>query len=197
MADLYGHPAVGHDVILTFDDGPHPKYTPLLLDLLAKENLKAVFFVCGERVAAAGGRDIVKRAAAEGHLIGNHSYSHPQLTKLSADAARSEIVRTHELIAEFEPVHKLLRPPYGAHNAMVDGILAELDYHIVLWNVDPEDWKASNKPSKWIDVAMEQISGRSHNVFLCHDIQETTVQNFPAFLERVRTLPNSQFLTYA
>ncbi|PYQ86051.1 MAG: hypothetical protein DMG02_26135 [Acidobacteria bacterium] len=197
MADVYGHPDSGHEVILSFDDGPHLKYTPELLDLLKKESLHAMFFVCGERVAAAGGRDIVRRAAAEGHIIGNHSYSHPQLTKLTADQVRSEIQRTHDLIAEFEPAQKLCRPPFGAHNGMVDGILQELGYRVVLWNVDPEDWKAVNKPSKWIDVAMDQISHRSHTLFLCHDIQQTTVENLPQLLARIRALPNPQFVKYA
>jgi peptidoglycan/xylan/chitin deacetylase (PgdA/CDA1 family) len=198
MPDLYGHPdATGHEVILSFDDGPHPKYTPMLLDLLAKENLKALFFVCGQNVAARGGRDIVKRAATEGHLVGNHSYSHAQLTKLTADQVRSEISRTHDLIAEFEPLQKLCRPPYGAHNKMVDDILQELGYRVVLWNVDPEDWKSANKPEKWIDVAMDQISHRAHTIFLCHDIQQTTVENFPALLTRIRALPNPAFTKYA
>ncbi len=197
MTQLYGHEGGGHEVTLSFDDGPHPRHTPQLLDLLAKENLRGLFFVCGEKVAAPGGRDIVKRAAAEGHLIGNHSYSHPQLTKLSPDKVRSEILRTHELIADFEPKQKLFRPPYGAHNAMVDAILKEIDYQIVLWNVDPEDWKVSNQSGKWIDVAMDQISHRTHTIFLCHDIHATTVDNFPQFLSRVRSLPNSTFTTYA
>src|SRR5258708_24553968 len=106
-------------------------------------------------------------------------------------------MRTHDLIAEFEPAQKLCRPPYGAHNAAVDAILKEFDYRIVLWNVDPEDWKAINKPDKWIDVALDQIGHRTHSTFLCHDIQATTVQNFPAFLNRVRALPNSAFTTSA
>jgi peptidoglycan/xylan/chitin deacetylase (PgdA/CDA1 family) len=197
MTQLYGEIGAGHEVILSFDDGPHLQHTPRLLDLLAKESLKGLFFVCGERVAATGGRDIVKRAAREGHLIGNHSYSHPQLTKLTPDQVRSEILRTHELIAEFEPKQKLFRPPYGAHNPMVDAILKEVDYQIVLWNVDPEDWKAANKPGKWIDVAIDQIAHRAHTVFLCHDIQATTVENFPQFLSRIRNLPNPVFTTYA
>ena len=74
MANLYGHPDAGHEVMLSFDDGPHAIHTPQLLDLLAKQNLKALFFVCGEKVAAPGGREIVKRAGGEGHLIGNHFF---------------------------------------------------------------------------------------------------------------------------
>jgi peptidoglycan/xylan/chitin deacetylase (PgdA/CDA1 family) len=197
MALVYGHSDSEHEVILSFDDGPHPKYTPRLLDLLQKEGLHAMFFVCGEHVAAPGGRDTVKRAAAEGHIIGNHSYSHPQLTKLTPDQVRSEIQRTHDLIAQFEPAQKLCRPPFGAHNAMVDTVLQELGYRVVLWNVDPEDWRPTNKPAKWIDVALDQMTHRAHTLFLCHDIQETTIENFPEFLAKVKALPNQQFATYA
>jgi hypothetical protein len=79
---------------------------------------------------------------------------------------------------------------------MVDAILKDLDYQIVLWNVDPEGWKAANTPSKWIDVAMEQIAHRSHTTFLCHDIQATTVEHFPELLSRIKDLPNATFTTY-
>jgi peptidoglycan/xylan/chitin deacetylase (PgdA/CDA1 family) len=197
MGSVYGTLQGGREVVLTFDDGPHLKYTPRLLDYLKNENLKALFFVCGEKVAVPGAGDIVKRACEEGHLIGNHTYSHPDLRKLGEDQIRDEIKKTHDLIAEFEPEHKLCRPPYGAHNPTVDKVLRELNYDVVLWTVDPEDWKPANKPDKWIDVAVDQIRGRGHSIFLCHDIQQTTVQNFPAFIEKVRAIPKATFISYA
>jgi len=197
MASVYGTLQGGREVVLTFDDGPHPKYTPFVLDVLKDAGLKAVFFVCGQRVANPGVLEIVRRARDEGHLIGNHTYSHPDLTKLTADQVRDEIKKTHDLIAEFEPDHRLCRPPYGAHNATVDNVLREMDYHVVLWTVDPEDWKAANKPDKWIDVAVNQIRTRGHSIFLCHDIQPTTVQNFAAFIEKVRAIPKATFISYS
>lgn len=98
---VYGTLEGGREVLLTFDDGPSTTWTPKLLDLLAKENIKGVFFVLGERVAAKGGEDIVRRAFKEGHRIGSHSYSHPDLTKLSEAAVRKELVDTEKLIGEF------------------------------------------------------------------------------------------------
>jgi peptidoglycan/xylan/chitin deacetylase (PgdA/CDA1 family) len=197
MSDEYGTLEGGREVLLTFDDGPHPTYTPLVLDVLKNAGLKAMFFVCGQRVARPGALDIVRRARDEGHLIGNHTYSHPDLTKLSVDQVRDEIKKTHDLIGEFEPQHRLCRPPYGAHNPTVDKVLREMDYHVVLWTVDPEDWKAANKPDKWIDVAVNQIQTRGHSIFLCHDIHETTVENFAKFIDRVRAIPKATFIAYA
>lgn len=197
MAPVYGTLEGGREIILTFDDGPHLKWTPKLLDFLAAEGIKGLFFVLGNRVAAPGGKDIVRRAFNEGHQIGNHSYSHPDLTKLSEAKVREEISRTDALIAEFLGDHKLFRPPYGAHTSMVDRVIRDLGYHTVLWTVDPEDWKATNKPAKWINGAVERIRTRGNSIFLCHDIQGTTVENFPAFIKKVRELPKAHFIAYA
>jgi peptidoglycan/xylan/chitin deacetylase (PgdA/CDA1 family) len=196
MSKTYGTLEGGREVVLTFDDGPHPRLTPKLLDCLAAEALKGVFFVVGTNVAARGGRDIVARAFAEGHRIGNHTFSHPDLTKLSEEKVREELTRTEELIAEFLTEHKLFRPPYGAHNSVVDRIVSELGYHVVLWSVDSQDWSPANKPTKWINIALNQIKTRGHSVFLCHDIHPTTVNNFPAFLNKVREIPKARVMAY-
>lgn len=180
---------------MTFDDGPHPTLTPKLLDCLKDHNAKGVFFVLGERVAAKGGKDIVRRAFDEGHRIGNHTYSHPVLTKISAEKVRDEIKRTEDLIAEFLTDHKLFRPPYGAHNATVDNVVREMGYHMLLWQVDSEDWK--KKPDKWIAPSVASIRDRGNSTFWCHDIHSTTVNNFPAFLKSVSSIPKIRFVTYA
>jgi peptidoglycan/xylan/chitin deacetylase (PgdA/CDA1 family) len=94
MAWVYGTLEGGREIMLTFDDGPHLKWTPTLLDLLKEVQIKAVFFVLGQCVGAKGGREIVKRAFDEGHRIANHSYSHPDLTKLAeGKVLRSEMGR--------------------------------------------------------------------------------------------------------
>lgn len=195
MPKTYGTLEGGREILLTFDDGPHPVLTPKVLDLLAEHAAKGVFFVVGSRVAAKGGRAIVERAFKEGHRIGNHTYSHPDLTKLSESAVRDELQRTEDLISDFLTEKKLFRPPYGAHNPTVDGIVREMNYQLMLWSVDSEDWK--KKPDGWIAPSVESISGRGHSIFLCHDIHPTTVNNFSDFLKRVASVPKARFISYA
>lgn len=193
---VYGTLEGGREVLLTFDDGPHPTWTPKLLDLLAQENIKGVFFVLGERVAAKGGKDIVRRAFNEGHRIGSHSYSHPDLTKLSEAAVRKEILDTEKLIGEFLTAKKLFRPPYGAHNSTVDRVMKQLGYTMMLWTVDSNDWRADLRSAKWISPSVKTIGDRGHSIFLCHDIHRSTVENVPAFLAAVRKLPKANFIEY-
>lgn len=195
MPKTYGTLEGGREVLLTFDDGPHPTLTPKLLDCLKAYDAKGVFFVLGQRVAANGGKEILRRAFDEGHRIGNHTFSHPDLTKISADKVREEVKRTEDLIANFITDHKLFRPPYGAHNPTVDNIVREMGYHMVLWNVDSEDWR--KKPDGWIAPSVASIRTRGYSTFLCHDIHSTTVNNFPRFLKTVSSVPKIKFVTYA
>ena len=196
MAQVYGTLQDGREVLLTFDDGPHPRFTPKILDLLNERGIKGVFFVLGRMVAAPGGKDIVKRAFEEGHRIGNHTYDHPDLRKLTEAQVRSQLKRTEDLIAPFLTDHKLFRPPYGAHNPVVDRVVRDMGYHMVLWSVDSEDWKTERKPRGWIDESVSQMRKRGHSVFLCHDIHPTTVNNFPQFLDAVQQIPKCCFVGY-
>ena len=193
--DVYGAVDAGPEVLLTFDDGPHPTLTPKLLDCLAEHGATGVFFVIGQRVASPAGRAIIRRAHAEGHRIGNHTFTHPDLTKLTEAQVRDEIVRTGDLLTEFLTDHKLFRPPYGAHNSVVDRVVRELDYHMVLWNVDSEDWR--RKPDAWVEPSVASIGSRASSTFLCHDIHPTTVDNFPGFLAKVAAIPRVRFVQYA
>ena len=184
-----------HKVVLTFDDGPDPEHTPRILDMLGQEDVRAVFFIVGERLRCPGSLDIVRRAASAGHLIGNHTFSHPKLTELSPEDIRTQILRTHDLIAEFEPKRKLFRPPYGMHNEIVINMAKSLDYKTVLWNVTSEDWKTENSPGEWVDIAIEQIRVRHLAICLCHDLGGTA-DHLPQLFERVKQLQNRQFVRY-
>jgi peptidoglycan/xylan/chitin deacetylase (PgdA/CDA1 family) len=184
-----------HKVVLTFDDGPDPENTPRILDVLAREDVPAVFFIVGERLSCPGALDIVRRAASAGHLIGNHTFSHPKLTELPPEDIRTQILQTHDLIAEFEPKRKLFRPPYGASNKIVINIAKSLNYKTVLWNVSSEDWKAENRPGKWVDIAIEQIRVPHLAICLCHDLGRTA-DHLPQLLERVKQLQNRKFVRY-
>jgi peptidoglycan/xylan/chitin deacetylase (PgdA/CDA1 family) len=179
-------------VALTFDDGPSRTQTGGLLDYLLSENIKVVFFVLGSLVATAEGKLLVQRAHAEGHLIGNHSYTHPDLTKLSRTKVESELRRTHDLIVAIAGECTLFRPPYGAANATVRSVATQLGYQTVLWNVDTLDWKMSD--NRWVNHAINQIKSRSNCTVLNHDIHPTTVSRVPGFVKRIRDLGPVNFV---
>jgi peptidoglycan-N-acetylglucosamine deacetylase len=182
-----------YKIILTFDDGPDPEHTPRILDALAKEKVPAVFFVLGERVQAPGGLDIVRRAAAEGHVIGNHTFNHRRLTELTPEEVRTQILRTHDLIAEFRP--RLFRPPHGACNDRIKAIAKELHYKTLLWNACFEDWRAENQPSRWVDIAVKQIVAQPLALCLAHDLRYTA-EHLPTLLKEMKRFPNRKFVSY-
>jgi peptidoglycan/xylan/chitin deacetylase (PgdA/CDA1 family) len=185
-----------HKIVLTFDDGPHPKNTSRILDTLAKYNVPAVFFVVGGRLKDPCAREIVRRAAREGHLIGNHTFDHPNLTELSPNEIRTQILRTHDLIAEFEPKRRLFRPPYGACNDAVRAIAKELDYEVVFWNSSAEDWLPEYESPAWVDNAVAQVSVQHIAICLCHDPKPHTAEYLPRFIEQVQLLSEHRFVSY-
>lgn len=131
-------------VALTFDDVPDPRYTPELLDVLRKYKVKATFFVVGSR--AEKHPALVARMIREGHAVGNHSYNHPQFTKLSLNQFRTQIIRTEniiQLLAGYKP--KLIRPPYGDINEQQLKWAKSHGYKLVNWNVDSLDWRGLSK----------------------------------------------------
>ncbi|WP_327433851.1 polysaccharide deacetylase family protein [Streptomyces sp. NBC_01236] len=130
----------GRRMVLTFDDGPDPRYTPHILRTLRKYDVRAMFFVCGEM--AVGNKDLLSEMADDGHIVGNHTWTHPLLTKLSRSAIHSEIERTCEVIddAYGEPP-VWFRAPYGAWNRATFQIGAELGMEPLAWTVDTLDWK--------------------------------------------------------
>ncbi|MGW7434482.1 polysaccharide deacetylase family protein [Streptomyces sp. NPDC054849] len=127
-------------MVLTFDDGPDPRYTPDILDTLARYDVRAMFFVCGEM--AAENLDLLRRMTAEGHVIGNHTWTHPLIPKLSRPALASEIGRTSEVVQQAVGEAPLwFRAPYGAWNRAAFEIGAELGMEPLAWTVDTLDWK--------------------------------------------------------
>ena len=191
----YGKAKGLREIVLSFDDGPHPKNTPKLLNLLKRENIKALFFVLGQKIESSKNMDIVKRAFEEGHIIGNHTYSHPNLKKLSDEKIKSEILKTEELLKDFLTVPKLFRPPYGSTNIRVNKIISELGYTNVFWNVDTLDWK--NRSIQWVKDAMHQINSREDSLVLMHDIHKSTVDNVSNLISDIKNQSNKyNFITY-
>ena len=167
----------GPYIALTFDDGPNEKLTPRLLDLLAQHHIHATFFVIGEN--AAQYPEILQRAVREGHEIGNHTWSHPNLAKMSEENVRSQINRTEETIANaIGPRPTLFRPPYGSLTARQKHFIHdELGYEIILWEVDPLDWK---EPGPNIVSSRILKETRPGSIVLSHDIHAQTIQAMPA-----------------
>ncbi|MFF5791865.1 polysaccharide deacetylase family protein [Paeniglutamicibacter sp. NPDC012692] len=165
-------------VALTFDDGPGPK-TGKLLDELEKKDAAATFFVVGPNAKTRP--ELIERMIAEGHEVGNHTWSHRSLPALSPAQVRSEIDRTNDAIsAAIDQPATLLRPPYGARNATTDR-LAQAP--VILWDVDPLDWKHRNT-EKVIDAAVSQTKPGS--IVLMHDIHSSTVAAVPEILSRLK-----------
>jgi peptidoglycan/xylan/chitin deacetylase (PgdA/CDA1 family) len=136
---FYELPDVGRAVVLTFDDGPEPTYTPQVLDLLAEHGVRAMFFVCGEMVSYFP--DLVRRAADEGHLVGNHTWTHPELPKQSEAKIKDEMGRTSEIIEKATGTAPAwFRAPYGSWNAYTFRLGAEMGMEPLAWYVDTLDW---------------------------------------------------------
>ncbi|PZD94385.1 polysaccharide deacetylase family protein [Paenibacillus sambharensis] len=126
-------------VALTFDDVPDPRYTPKVLDILAKHHTRATFFVLGSR--AAKYPELVKRMVREGHLVGNHSYSHALFAKSSLASYRKQIERTDQLLARLTGYRpRFIRPPYGEILPRQVEWSREHGYIVVNWDVDSVDW---------------------------------------------------------
>lgn len=155
-------------IALTFDDGPHPHYTEQLLDGLKERGVVATFFVTGEHATLHP--DIIKRMNEEGHLIGNHTYSHIQLASGNAEEFKEELVATSEVIEELideEVVY--VRPPYGCWDKSLE---AELNMIPVLWTIDPLDWCSSDAEGVAGKVMAEADEGE---IILMHDYYESSV----------------------
>jgi len=166
-------------VALTFDDGPHPVHTKALLRLALEYRVKFTFFVIGN--IASRQRDLVREMHESGHEIGNHSWSHRSFLHLSEKQATEEVRRTHDLIEEItcQPP-RLFRPPFGAlTQSQRTWIAKRFNYRVMLWNIDPEDWKRPHH-SKISDHIIEKTS--ANNIILAHDIYKTTIDAFPAIL---------------
>src|SRR6266853_4567352 len=164
-------------IALTFDDGPSATLTPKLLDLLAAHHIKATFFVIGENVAEHP--EIVARAAQEGHEIANHSWSHPNFGKMSDESVRRQLQQTDDAIKSATGKRPtLLRPPYGSITAREKRwIHDEFGYGIILWDVDPNDWKRPGPAVVRNRILKETQPG---SIVLSHDIHPGTIEAMPS-----------------
>ncbi len=155
-------------IALTFDDGPNARYTPLLLDGLRARNIHASFFLIGENIE--GNEDILRQMQQDGHLIGNHTWDHVQLNKISSQKAQMEIEKTNNRIYEATGVYpSYVRPPFGAWIKDMELSVTMLP---VFWDVDTLDWKSKNIDSI-LSIAEKQVHDGS--IILMHDGYQTSV----------------------
>jgi peptidoglycan/xylan/chitin deacetylase (PgdA/CDA1 family) len=166
-------------IALTFDDGPDPVITPKVLGELRTHGVKATFFVLGERVRLHP--EILREMVAEGHEIGNHTYSHPHLLRLSNEEIEDEITRTQSLIQQvigYEP--SLFRPPYGAFRPETRAVFEKHHLNVILWSVDPKDWSIREEGAMDEDLVSHVRNG---SIILCHDIHHAIVDALPRILD--------------
>ena len=172
----------GPYIAMTFDDGPSATLTPKLLDILAAHHIKATFFVLGEMVAEHP--EILARAAREGHEIASHSWSHPNLAKMSQEGVRSQLQRTDDAIKNAIGARPtLFRPPYGSITEREKGwIHDEFGYDIILWDVDPLDWKRPGPAVVRNRILKETRPG---SIVLSHDIHPGTIEAMPSTFDEL------------
>jgi len=173
----------GPYIAMTFDDGPSATLTPKLLDLLAAHHIKATFFVIGENVAEHP--EVVARAAREGHEIGNHSWSHPNFGKMSDESVRRQLQQTDDAIKNATGKRPtLMRPPYGSITTREKRwIHDEFGYDIILWDVDPYDWK---RPGPAVVRARILKETRPGSIVLSHDIHPGTIEAMPSTFDELQ-----------
>lgn len=170
-------------IALTFDDGPHPVYTKQLLDGLRERGVQATFFVVGENIP--GHEDLIEQMHRDGHLIGNHTYDHSDLSRMSSEQACEELTKTSNLIQDITGSGtSYVRPPFGNWNDDLDCRLTMIS---VKWTIDPLDWTTQNKSQ----VVQKVVSSAEDNdIILLHDYYKSSVE---AALEIVDILKEQEF----
>ncbi len=175
------HENESRKIAITFDDGPHPRYTPEILDILSQYGVHATFFLIGDNVN--NYPELLTRIQQEGHEIGNHTYLHENLQKTTASEMQYQILTTERLILEITDQRpKLLRPPGGLYNQQVCDTAAALDYKVILWTIDTMDW--AHTPSDQIVQKVEE-NIKSGDIILCHDFIGGAPSPTPDALRRI------------
>lgn len=172
----------GNYIAMTFDDGPQPTNTPRLLEMLRARNIKATFFVIGQ--SAALYPQVMRQTVAEGHEIGNHSYSHRLLSKLRDADLSLELSRCRDAVVSATGVApRVMRPPYGGLlTRQRELVRSEFGYPIILWSVDPLDWK---RPGPSVVASRIGHGAAPGAIVLAHDLHSQTVDAMPATLDNL------------
>lgn len=168
-------------VAITFDDGPNYSTTMKLLEGLRERNVKATFFIVGERVEYS--REVVLQMSKDGHLIGNHTYTHAQLTEIPIDKAIEEINKTNDMISKVTGKEvTFIRPPCGSWNSE---LTSKIDMIPVFWDVDPKDWCRIDI-SDVVDSVVNTVD--DGDIILFHDIYDTSVVAALEVIDRLKDM---------
>lgn len=181
-------------VVLTFDDGPHYRHTDTILDTLKEHNAHAYFFAVGKNFGShANNGDLalkknakkLERALAEGHRLGNHSFSHRVLTKLKSNEQKQEVDQTNKLLTLVSGKNNtVFRPPYGSKDAELQTLTTNLGMRSIMWNIDSEDW-ADPLPESIVERVMTRLKKNKRGIVLFHDIHKQTVKALPSLLTQL------------
>jgi peptidoglycan/xylan/chitin deacetylase (PgdA/CDA1 family)/uncharacterized caspase-like protein len=192
--EIFGNGLPAKTVVLTFDDGPHGTYTEEVAAILKQYNVPGVFFQVGQNVGRldAQGKQTLGKNAAEsrrlidaGHTVGNHSFSHAQLSKQKGDALYGEIANADQMLKAADPRRsQLFRFPYGARNAEGMAVLSKLGLRSVMWNIDSLDW-ADPVPSSIANRVLTTLGKEQRGIILFHDIHERSVKALPMVLDKL------------
>jgi peptidoglycan/xylan/chitin deacetylase (PgdA/CDA1 family) len=191
----------GGRVALTFDDGPSLANTPRVLEILAAHEATATFFITGRAVASDAHRDLLREMVAAGHMVGNHTTTHPNSATLSADAFRREVAQTHEVVAALGQESLFFRFPYGSSTCTTSDIVKDAGYHVTGWHIDTADWCFANASggvgycspstfryvpdayrSDFVGYTLHQLEATDGGVILMHDVHSYTVGQLDALL---------------
>jgi len=182
-------PSARPKVTLTFDNGPEPRVTPIVLDCLARHDAKATFFVLGRKAITLEGSALLRRASEEGHWIGNHTFTHSApLGQLDRADALAEFDRTEQALGWLKQARKLFRPKGSGqlgkhllHPAVVEKLIAG-GHTCVLWNSVPGDYR---DPEGWMERAMSDCQSRDWTLLVLHDLPNGAMKHLDEFLDRL------------
>ena len=193
-AEIFGNALPPKTIALTFDDGPHAIYTEEVVAVLKQYGVPGAFFEVGRNLGTVDAQQkahlgataaISKRLVADGYAVGNHSFSHAQLSKESGDALKAEVLQTDALLRAVDAKRApIFRFPYGARNAEGLKVLGDAQLRSVMWNIDSLDW-ADPVPSSVADRVLRAVAKEGKGIVLFHDIHPQAIKALPMILDRL------------